>query len=310
MSGPIGEGVRAARSPVLLTSLASAVLADGDGDVRLACESRGAVSEWGGVYGQLVRLTGPWTLELESDGRTSDLPSSRVNSSMIPGGWRSEHRWNDWEIEQHLVAVDHPAGVLRQLRVHSTSTASRILTITSRVIPYLFPVLVEGIRPIDFEVRTTADGLAVRHQGFGFRVSHSIAPSYVFVNRGSWIGGKYRGPVSELACQHELTVPPGGSAEIRWKVAGGLVRDLEAAVSASEAGLGSPEELAARGAELEQRWTEGTPALEFPDDPALESAYRSARGALRRLYSAPDDTMVGLVAGYPWYSAIWSRDLA
>src|SRR5580658_4909994 len=216
MSGPIGEGVRAARSPVLLTSLASAVLADGDGDVRLAQESRGAVTEWGGVYGQLVRLTGPWTVGLASGGVLGDLPSSQVRQSRFPGGWGSEHRWNGLDVAQDLVAISRPAGAVRRLIVRSDADRAIPVTLTSRFSPYLFPVLVEGIRPVEFGVRAGTDSVSVRHQGFGLRYSISAPSSQLFLNRDSWVGGEYRGPVDELASEHALTIPPGGSAEVRW----------------------------------------------------------------------------------------------
>lgn len=310
MSGMPGREATTLRSPVLLTSLASAALGDGQGDLRYARESRGAVTEWGGVYGQLIRLTGPWTVELGSREATTDLPSCRVSESSFPGGWRSQHWWNDLTIVQELVAIPRPAGVVRRLSVQSESDREVPLTFTSRFSPYLFPVLVEGIRPLDFEIRTSAEDLAIRHQGFGLRVASTVAPSDLFLNRGSWIGGKYRGPVTEFASEHPVVVPPGGSAEIRWRIVGGLERDLDSALAVTLTNIGSPDELATRQAEDERQWTQGTPELEFPDAPELETAYRRARTALRRLYSAPDENLVGLVAGYPWYSAIWCRDLA
>jgi glycogen debranching enzyme len=310
VSSPPGRPGVGPHGPVLLTSLASAVLADGQGDVRYARESRGAVSEWGGVYGQLIRLTGPWTISLGLGDSTIGLPSCRIDDSTFPGGWRSEHRWNNLEIRQDLVATARPAGAVRRLTVHSRSDREVSLAWTSRFSPYLFPVLVEGIRPIDFDLRSSAEGVAIRHKGFGLRVASTVPPSSLFLDGRSWVGGKYHGPVGEFASEHRLAVPPGGTAEIRWQVAGGLVRDLDAAITATGGSIGSPDELAAQLAEADRQWTQGTPDLEFPDAPELEAAYRAARTGLRRLYSAPDEGLVGLLAGYPWYSAIWCRDLA
>lgn len=286
------------------------MIGDGEGDLRYARESRGAVSEWGGVYGQLIRLTGPWTLELTSDGRITDLPSSRVGDLSLPGGWQSHHRWNRLDIVQDVVATAHPAGAIRRLTFRSESDREIPVTVACRFSPFLFPVLVEGIRPLQFEVRTSVEGVSVRHYGFGLQIRSTVAPSRLLLNRGSWIGGKYHGPVEELALEHELVIPPGGPAEIRWQLVGGLSRDLSVALADAGSTIGSPEEIAARQTADNVRWTQGTPDLEFPDAPELEAAYRTARGALRRLYSAPADNMVGLVAGYPWYSAIWCRDLA
>ncbi|HEY6238637.1 MAG TPA: amylo-alpha-1,6-glucosidase, partial [Thermoplasmata archaeon] len=59
-----------------------------------------------------------------------------------------------------------------------------------------------------------------------------------------------------------------------------------------------------------REWLQRTPTLAFPDDARLERAYDLARGALRALYTQPDPSTTGLVAGYPWYAALWCRDLA
>jgi glycogen debranching enzyme len=297
-------------SPVLLTSLASAVLADGRGDLRYARESRGATTEWGGVYGQLVRLTGPWTVALRSDGTSFDLPSTLVSSESSPGGWRSRHLWKGLEILQEVAAAASPAGAVRRLSLRSVSVWGTRALVTSRFTPFLLPVLVEGIRPTEFEVRTSAGEVAVQNHGFALRARSSSPPSRVLLNGRMWRGAKYRGPVGELATEHELVVSSRTPTEITWQVAGGLLRDLNAAVEGQGAALPRPEELAAQQVRDEVEWTAQTPELEFPDAPELEQAYRAARAALRRLYSAPGDGMVGLVAGYPWYSAIWCRDLA
>ncbi len=310
MSEPRVAGAAGRRAPVLLTSSASAVLADGRGDLCYARESRGAITEWGGVYAQLVRLTGPWTLELADGSTTTDLPSCRLDDAPFPGGWRSHHRWNGLSIVQDVVAISPPAGAVRRLQIRSTSERAVPLTLRSRFSPYLFPVLVEGIRPLEFEVRTAADDISVRHHGFGLRVATTVPPSRLTLDGRPWIGGQYRGALTAFASEHEVTVPAAGSLEVRWQLVGGLVRDLDAAVADAGGRVGSPDEWAARRADDLRRWTEGTPELEFPDAPEFERAYRSARTALRQLYTAPAPEMVGLVAGYPWYSAIWCRDLA
>jgi glycogen debranching enzyme len=310
VSGSVVRDSPASRAPVLLTSLASAALGDGSGDLRYSRESRGSVSEWGGVYGQLIRLTGPWTVDLRAGGAGTDLPSCFVGDSPLPGGWRSRHRWNELDMVHDVVAISRPAGVVRSLSFRSESKAEVGLALTSRFCPFLFPVLVEGIRPVRFEARYSRAGLAVRHLGFGLRATSTVEPSAIFLNRAPWRGGKYRGPVEELATEHPLVIPPGGAAEIRWQIAGGLVRDLDQALATVGPTIGRSQELAAEQDAEDLRWTQATPELEFPDAPELEAAYRTARAALRRLYTAPDETQVGLVAGYPWYSAIWCRDLA
>jgi glycogen debranching enzyme len=296
--------------PLLLTSLASAAIGDGRGDLECTWESRGAPTEWGGVYAQLVRLTGPWRIGLALEAASTDLPSCRTDAAEFPGGWSSRHHWNGLDVVQTIVATARPAGVVRQLVVRSESDRSLPLEFTSRFSPYLLPVLVEGIRPVAYDVRMLPDSLSVRHFGFALRVSSSVAPDHLLLNQGSWLGGKYRGPVDELATLHPLPLAPGEAATIRWQLVGGLGRDLEESVAAVGVAPAAPEQLAGLRAAEDDRWVSATPELRFPDAPELEAGYRSARAALRRLYTAPDTSMVGLVAGYPWYSAIWCRDLA
>ncbi|MCI4364720.1 MAG: hypothetical protein L3K10_01455 [Thermoplasmata archaeon] len=314
---PGGPPLIASRSPVprppvpiLLTSLASAVLGDGAGDLRYVRECRGAPAEWGGVYGQLIRLTGPWTVGLESSDSATDLPSCRVEAGSIPGGWRSHHHWNGLDIVQDVAVTARPAGAVRRLRFRSEVARETRVVLTTRFSPFLFPVLVEGIRPLDFEARTTPDALVLRHQGFAVRISSNLAPSHLLLNQASWIGGKYRGPVDEVALEYEMIVPAGGAAEVRWQIAGGLGRHLDATWEEKGTAPPDPDVIAGEQATEERAWVGRTPELTFPDAPELDAGYRAARAALRRLYSAPDETLVGLVAGYPWYSAIWCRDLA
>ncbi len=296
--------------PVLLTTLTSAVLADGSGDLCLTQESRGAPTEWGGVYGQMVRLTGPWSVRLAEGPEVTDLPSTRVLAEPFPGGWSSRHRWRDLDIVQDVAAVEQPPGALRRLVIRSDRDQNVTLTVTSEFVPYLFPVLVEGIRPPEFEVHTTGQDVLVRHRGLALRLACSVPASHLRLDGASWVGGHHRGPVGHLASEHHLLVPPGGVTEVRWRLVGGFEHDLERGLADSRPDLGTPADRAAERAAADDRWKRETPQLEFPDAPDLELAYRQARSALRQLYTAPADGMVGLVAGYPWYSAIWCRDLA
>jgi hypothetical protein len=296
--------------PVLLTSLRSAVLAGGRGDLSWVRETRGAPFDWGGVYAQHIRLTGPWTLELERDGRRIGLPECYVDGAPTPGGWRTHHRWDDLDIVQRFVASPEPAGAVRAIEVRSSLDRPQQLFVRSQFDPVLFPVLVEGIQPVRLRATTDEHGVLVRHHGLALRVVARPLPSQLLLNQGSWIGGKFEGRVRPLGLEHELDLMPGGAAEVRWGVSGGLFRDL----MSSEASRGAdPPDPGLVGDQLDRAdadWLAQTPQLGFPDAPELTAAYRSARLALRRLYTAPGDGLAGLVAGYPWYSAIWSRDLA
>ncbi|MGA8303076.1 MAG: amylo-alpha-1,6-glucosidase [Thermoplasmata archaeon] len=296
-------------TPVLLTSLASAALSDGRGDLELTQEMRGTPVDWGGVFGRCIRLTGPWRLALQSGDLDGSLPASLVSTDRIPGAWRSHHRWNGFDIVQTVAAVETSPGVVRTLRCSRPDGTRASLGVTSAFSPFLMPVLVEGIRPHLFHLETSADEIRVRQRGFGLSVRSNLAPSRLFVNRSSWIGGKFRGRVDELGV--EYTVPVSRDAtDLSISVTGGIERDLDAAAVAAGQVLADPIGSARAIDAATRTWLDSTPTLRFPDAPDLERGYVIARSALRQLYSAPGDGMTGLVAGFPWYSSIWGRDLA
>jgi glycogen debranching enzyme len=299
----------ATERPVLLTSLASAALLDGRGDLEFVRETRGARVDWGGVYGQLVHLTGPWRLSLSAGDSVVGLPETQVTSAGSPGVWRSHHRWGRFEVDQTIAAVADPPGVVRAVRVSLSEGLPAPLTVESRWSPYLLPVLVEGIRPVVFRAETRGEELRVRQRGFGLAFRSSVLPTRLYLNRASWIGGRFEGRIEEVGSDHELRVTSGASSELTFLVHGGLERELGRA-SAVEATLRDPRSAAALVEAADAAWEARTPMLRFPDAPRLERAYSLARAALRRLYSAPGEGLTGLVAGYPWYSAIWCRDLA
>ncbi|MCI4339558.1 MAG: hypothetical protein L3J68_04420 [Thermoplasmata archaeon] len=296
--------------PVLLTSLLSAALLDGRGDLELPVEMRGAPVDWGGVFGQCVRLTGPWRLSLRSGDEDGTLPASLVSTERVAGGWRSHHRWNGFDIEQDVAAVGSVPGVVRSLRCARVEGSPTSLTVTSNFAPYLLPVLVEGIRPHIFRVDTGAEQVRVRQRGFGLTVRSNVLPTRLFIDRASWIGGKFRGRVEELGFEYALSVAPNATAELRLLVAGGIDRAIDAWEEDGRTILADPVAAATAVDTADRAWTETTPTLRFPQAPELERGYLRARSALRRLYSAPGDGLTGLVAGFPWYSALWCRDLA
>ncbi len=296
--------------PVLLTGLASAALLDGRGDLELLREMRGAVVECGGVLGQCVRLTGAWRIGLRVGEEETTLPATRVAGAAVPGGWRTEHAWHDLRIVQETAAVSGVPGAVRTLTVTVLGSTGVDLRVTSSFRPVLAPVLVEGIEPHRFQLETHPEELRIRQRAFGLSVRSTVAPSFLFLNRGSWLGGRWSGRADEVGAEYSLVADPGTPATISLLVHGGLARDLDGAQAAAAAVLADPT-AAAREVDADDRaWAAATPALYFPDAPALAQGYERARAGLRRLYCAPGDGMTGLVAGYPWYAALWGRDLA
>ena len=299
----------ASARPVLLTSLASAALLDGRGDLELVRETRGAPVDWGGVYAQSVRLTGPWRLSLRVGESALELPPTLIASESANGIWRSRHRHGPIEIEQTVAPIAEPPGVIRTLRTTTSEVVPGPLTIESHWSPYLLPVLIEGIRPLLFHAETRGEELRLRQREFGLSFRSTVLPTRLYLNRGSWIGGRYEGRLEEIASEHELSVTPGRTVEITFLIHGGLEREIGRR-NTVEPALADPEMAAGRVGTADAAWMERTPGLRFPDAPELERAYSLARASLRRLYAAPGEGLSGLVAGYPWYSAIWCRDLA
>jgi len=286
------------------------VLSDGSGDVTLRREARGAVGDWGGVYAQLVRLTGPWRVHLYDGTQGFGLPEGRISGEKLGDRWVSVHRFGRITVRQEIAPTLRPAGAVRRLRFAVREGPPLPLVVYSSFVPYLLPPMVEGIRPRSFRVETTAEGLAVRQRGFGLDFRSSVAPSHLFLDRASWLGGHRTGPVEVIGTDHDMVVAPGRDVELRCVIVGGLERDLDRSRPMISGLVDDPEPTLAGAERTEVEWLASTPTLRFPDAPELERAYREARASLRRLYAAPDDSLVGLAAGYPWYSAIWCRDLA
>jgi glycogen debranching enzyme len=296
--------------PVLLTGIASAALLDGRGDLELPREMRGATVECGGVLGQCVRLTGAWRVGLRVGEAETSLPATCVAASAVPGGWTTDHAWEDLRIVEEVAAVSGVPGVVRTFHASTDGTSRVDLRLTSSFRPVLAPVLVEGIEPHRFELESRPDELRIRQRVFGLSARSTVPPSFLILNRASWLGGKWKGRVDEVGAEFSLPVGPGAPTSISLLVHGGLVRDLDAAHAIAERVLADPSG-AARSVDADDRaWIESTPSLSCPDAPALTRGYAAACAGLRRLYCAPGDEMTGLVAGYPWYAALWGRDLA
>ncbi len=307
-SAPVDRG-RYGPPPVLLTTLSSAALLDGRGDLELAREARGGPAEWGGVYGQLVRLTGPWRLSLAVDGEVRSLPETLVDATGAADRWQTVHRWGRVAVVETVVATEEPPGTVRHLRCSVSDGPAVTLTVRSRFVPFLLPVLVEGIRPANYRVDARPGDLRVRQRGYALSFRSSVAPSRLYLDGTAWTGTSREGPVEEVASDHEVVLTPEGPVEVTFLISGGLERSIPDAGS-SELATGDPIELADRAGNVRGAWEARTPTLRFPGAPELERAFALARSAVRRLYSAPGDGLVGLVAGYPWYAAIWCRDLA
>ncbi len=310
MMPAVPESVTPGPRTRLLRSLRSAVLMDERGDVELRRETRGAVLEWGGVYGQMVRLTGPWRVSIDSDEAACDLPSTRTAFRRTGDRYESWHRVGRLAVHQEIVPMLDAPGAVRALRF-SVSDGGPVRTeITSSFEPFLLPVLVEGIRPTSFQVETRPEELRVRQRAFALTLRSDVVPSHLLLNRGSWLGGRLRGDVREVGSTYDLLIEPGAESELRVSIAGGLLRDLDPVDTTAVRAVPDPAAEAAESERREAAWRATTPELRFPAAPDLERAYDLARSSLRALYASPGEDLTGLVAGYPWYSSMWCRDIA
>jgi Amylo-alpha-1,6-glucosidase len=293
-----------------LTSLASTAIFDACGDLELPHETRGALVEWGGAYGQAVRLTGPWRLRLLDGEQEASLGSTFVRSSPVPGGFRSEHRWRNVDLVHEVAALPDPPGVLRSIRLASAAGSGLPLRVASRFEPFLFPVAVEGVQPTRFRVESVGGGIDVTQRIFGLRYRSTVPALRTTLDGASWEGGTREGPVREVGSEHDLGGGSDRPGTISWMIAGGLRRTVSNAGPAFDRVLADPAAAVRAQADADDVWLRSTPVLNFPEAPALEAAYGIAREGLRRLYCAPGEDLTGLRAGLPWYDAIWCRDVA
>ena len=299
-----------AGQPLLVSGPASAALLDATGEFTLLREARGGVEQWGGVYAQETRLTGPWTLTVIVDGEPFVLPSTLCRLEQWRWGVESSHRLGRLALVQRVAASGAAPGVGRTLELTNPSDRPLQLCVRSEWVPFLAPVLLEGVKPPEYAARTTGPTLRAESHGFGLAIDADPLPHRLTLDGRPWIGGRWKGELGRLGSEADLTLAPGATASVRWFVWGGLERTIDAAPSAGTVELRDAASWSDRARATYEAWEASTPQLGFPDDPLLEEGYRLARGALRQLYERADPAMTGLVAGYPWYSTVWCRDLA
>ncbi|MCI4360562.1 MAG: hypothetical protein L3J91_02575 [Thermoplasmata archaeon] len=173
---------------LLITGLASAAVLRADGELRAPRETRGGTVEWGGVYAQGVRLTGPWTMTGEIAGASYDLPSTL--RSLSAERWRvdSEHRWGSALVRQRIECLPSEPGVARSLEL--SAAAPLPVRIRQRIQPFLAPVLAEGIKPYVYRIRRRGLGLEARAYGSLGVLSPSIPASQWRIDGHDWTGGE------------------------------------------------------------------------------------------------------------------------
>jgi hypothetical protein len=297
--------------PVLVTGPSSAAILGGDGSFSLPWDTRGAPIDWGGVYAQGVRLTGPWSLGLGPEGSTIPLGPTTLRALRH---WRwavdTTHEIPGWTISDELVALEDLPGIGRRLTVRSTRPEPTGIRVEATVPPALGLVLIEGVQPYEFHLDAHGPTMVARAHSAALSLDSDPAPTSISVDGRRWNGGTWSGPVHAIRLGYELPVPPGEAATVDWALWGGVLATVDRNPKAGRSSL----EGRARWREVAggpwTDWSGSVPHLELPDDPGLADGFHLATEAIRALYSSPEPEMTGLVAGYPWYSALWFRDVA
>ncbi|MCI4354574.1 MAG: hypothetical protein L3K06_04335, partial [Thermoplasmata archaeon] len=180
--------------------------------------------------------------------------------------------------------------------------------LTHRIQPFLAPVLVEGIKPYSYRVTARGRGLEARAFGSAFLIAPS-RPGDWTLDGTPWSGTEQRGEFGTISLSQEIDVGP-APVEVSWIVGGGLAGTVDRGPDLLATAASPPSEWARAAIRTWTSWRSGVPTMELPDAPRLERAYDLAASALRTLYSNPSPEITGLVAGFPWYPALWGRDLA
>lgn len=293
--------------PVLIAGLGSVALLNGAGELSYVRECRGAPIDWGGIYAQSVRLTGPWTVRVVAGSSVTELGRETLRSlSHGRGGLESDHRIGELAVSDEVRVPLDGHAVCRTITVQNPTAGDIPVAIDLGFEPFLAPVAIEGVRPREYRAQREGETWHVR--SFGFALSLEMDPPATSATSAGtpWEGEPRRGDVGPLSFRWQGSVPPGERREFHLRVSGGLL----APTLARKRRPVTDEERCGPVEAAFEAWTDSTPELEFPDSPSLEEGYRLARAALHTLYAAPDETITGLVAGYPWYPAVWGRDLA
>ncbi len=312
-SAPRSAGARYATAtadplrPVLLTGLSAVALMNGAGELSYVRETRGAPIDWGGAYAQSVRLTGPWSTRLLRGGRSFDLGrATLVHLEQTHGGVSILHEVDGRLVrDEWRIPLDGEA-ICRTLEIDPPSGGDARTGVEVEFEPFLAPVAFEGIKPTSYRAGKDGEHWHVRSFGFALRWESLPGPVESSSAGRPWRGEPLEGPVAPLRFRWDLSGDPARAASLHFRISGGLLGPTLARAR-------PPSSTEPRRREIDaayDAWTERAPRLSFPDAPRLERGYELARSALRSLYTAPDPSITGLVAGYPWYSAVWGRDLA
>jgi len=297
--------------PILVTGLRAAAILNGAGDVSLTREARGGDVEWGGLYAEGIRLTGPCPVTVEVGPDRWSLGEGLTELTLTRWGLRTRHTAGPVEIRQTIAAVEDDSRLPmlgRRLELTAVGAEPVRARLTAGFQPFLAPVLLEGVKPYRYRAELHGDRVEVVTHGFAFSAGATPRPTALATDRRPWDGSRIEGEVGEVTLVHDLELTPGASVTVDYLAHGGFERRIRSAPAATRPC--PPADWLNDARRRFEEWAAWTPSMHLPALPEVEVAYDLARGALRQLYAVQDPDITGLVAGYPWYSAVWGRDLA
>jgi glycogen debranching enzyme len=297
------------RVPRLVAGRGAAWVLSGEGIPSWVRETRGAEFDWGGAYGQGVRLTGPWTLEWRESltatwtrfpGPTSEVRPTDTQVTILSPGTASLA-----QVTFLVDPVDPRLGC--RLRVQNTTPRPAFVEFRFRFQPFLLPVLLEGLHP--WEYRTRVRGSALEMIQGPYLLSAEISGGGAEVRNDAPFEGPGASSFPWGILTYKARLEPRGTRETALTIQGGLGRSLHPARPEQGPSEWAPKAGVRRQQEFDA-WMAERPTLEVPELPGLERAFRAALGSLEALRFQPEAGLCGLAAGYPWYLALWSRDMA
>ncbi|HKV90284.1 MAG TPA: hypothetical protein VJQ43_03700, partial [Thermoplasmata archaeon] len=222
--------------PILATGPASAAIASADGSSSYLCDTRGAPIEWGGAYAQGIRLTGPSTVTVGRADHEVELgPSTLASLKVWRWRWEALHGVPDLEVLDELVPTTGLPGIGRRLTVGSAAPEPRRAHVRVDLPLFLAPVLIEGVRPHEFELSTSEATVFARSHGWAVAVDSDPLPFGLAVDGDPWIGGTWSGELRSLRLEYALDVPAGGTASLQLLLWGGLRATVDAEPGAGRA---------------------------------------------------------------------------
>jgi hypothetical protein len=297
--------------PALVTGFQGWGVLGGDGEFRWVRETRGAPHDWGGVYVHGIRLTGPWTLAFSDRASGAALAPEFLHLGVRRSRVTVLRRAPEFDLAEEVLLPPHLPGVARELSIASRVDRPLALGIGSRIRPYLAPVLVEGLKPYEYDLGPLHGRLRVRAVGASLLLDADAPVRSVALDGTPWDGSHWTGALGRIDHDYHLDLPPRGTARLRLLLWGGIDSSIrEEELLEIPGGWGASEAWVRENAAVWNAWTEATPGMRLPDAPEIEQGYALARGALRSLYVYTEPGLQGLRAGYPWYGDVWGRDLA